>query len=101
MLLGVFIFNTTPRAFIHQFFSHHDTDDDTTSVIRYGTTLSEKHVHCGFLQIEPEAYQHASLSYYMLVHEVIWHFPPPVIPVIGHVIHRILSPRAPPVTWIA
>lgn len=96
MLLGVFVFNTTPRAFIHQFFSHHDTDDDAPGILKHGTTLSVKHVHCGFLQIEPEAYESASIVYYALVKEVTWHFPQPVIPVIDHFPYRTLSPRAPP-----
>lgn len=96
MLLGVFAFNTTPRAFIHQFFEHHDTDDDAPGIVKHGTTLSVKHVHCGFLQIDPEPYEPTSMFYYVLVKEVTWHFPPPVIPVIKHIPYRTLSPRAPP-----
>jgi hypothetical protein len=95
MLLGVFVFNTTPRAFIHQFFLHHDTEDEAP-VAKYGPAFSIKHVHCGFLQIEPEPYEHTTTFYHVLVKEVTWHFSIPVIPVIEYLPYRTLSPRAPP-----
>jgi hypothetical protein len=95
MLLGVFVFNTTPKAFIHQFFSHHDTEDEAP-LIKHGTAFSAKHVHCGFLQIEPEPYEHTTTFYHVLVKQITWHFSIPVIPVISHLPYRTLSPRAPP-----
>ncbi|MCF6404076.1 hypothetical protein L3C95_14370 [Chitinophaga filiformis] len=95
MLLGVFVFNTTPRAFIHQFFQHHDTEDEAP-VAKHGPAFSVKHVHCGFLQIDPEPYEHANTFYYVLVKEITWHYAIPVIPVIEYLPYRTLSPRAPP-----
>jgi hypothetical protein len=95
MLLGVFIFNTTPRAFIHQFFPHHDTEDEAP-VAKHGTAWSVKHVHCGFLQIEPEVYEYTTTFYHVPVNEITWHYAIPVIPVIEYQPHRTLPPRAPP-----
>jgi hypothetical protein len=94
LLLGVFTFNTTPREFIHQFLNHHDTTD--TPIPHDGLTFSEKHQHCGFLQIEPEPYQHTTLFFAVLSTAVAWHYAIPVIPAVQRSDYRLLSPRAPP-----
>jgi hypothetical protein len=97
MLLGVFAFNTTPRIFIHQFFRHHDTEDAPQTSSKEGVSFSAKHVHCGFLKIEPEPYEHTTVFYSMLVKSVIWRFATPAIPGISHILYRMLPSRAPPV----
>ncbi|MVT11879.1 hypothetical protein [Chitinophaga tropicalis] len=97
ILLTVFTINITPRAFIHQFFPHEDTED--VPVHHTDPAFSVKHLHCGFLQqVDPEPYEHTGVFFYSaLVQHIIWRFPTPVIPVLSYVPHRMLSPRAPPV----
>ncbi|WP_349316391.1 hypothetical protein [Chitinophaga sp. MM2321] len=94
ILLGVFTLNTVPREFIHEFVGHHDTQDQHSPI--GGTTISDHHRHCDFLQITIEPYDQYTTYYIAPVQQVIWVFSPRPLPEITHTFHRDLSPRAPP-----
>ncbi|WP_143304806.1 hypothetical protein [Chitinophaga vietnamensis] len=98
ILLGVFSFNTVPREFIHSFAGHHDTEDDWQQVD--GTAISGHHRHCDFLQIGVEPYEPIATEYIVPVQKVVWVFMTPPIQATAHVLHRDLSPRAPPALFV-
>ncbi|MFY0252454.1 hypothetical protein ACDQ55_00720 [Chitinophaga sp. 30R24] len=94
ILLGVFMMDTFPREFIHDFAGHHDTVD--TPHHQDGPAFSVHHRHCGFLQIGIEPYEPFVTYYIAPVQQVIWIFSPLPIPETPHTDYYNLTPRAPP-----